>query len=62
MWARKVGNYICSAIIMIIFLLLFKVTDTFIKSFQVVIITYVGTGIINLITYLMTNIIRKIRK
>lgn len=58
MWARKVGNYICSAIIMIILLLLFKVTDTFIKSFQVVIITYVGTGIINL----MTNIIRKIRK
>lgn len=35
MWARKVGNYICSAIIMIILLLLFKVTDTFIDSSEV---------------------------
>lgn len=58
MRVRKAIKYICSDIIMIILLLLFKVADTFIESFQLVVIAEVGIGIINL----MTNIIRKIRK
>ena len=62
MWGRKAVNYICGAIIMIVLLLLLKGTDTFIESFQLVVITYVVTGIINLTAYLMKNIIKKIRK
>lgn len=58
MKVRKAVKYICIDIIMIILLVLFKVADTFIESFQLVVIADVGIGIINL----MTTIIRKIRK
>ena len=58
MRGRKAIKYICVDIIMIILLLLFKVADTFIESFQLVVSADVGIGIINL----MVNIIRRIRK
>lgn len=58
MRGRNAIKYICVDVIMIIFLLLFKVADTFIESFQLVVIADVGIGTINLIA----NIIRKTRK
>lgn len=58
---KRIVNYICSALITIILLLLLKVTDTIIEACQLVLMTYIVIGTIDLVIYLIKCTIRKTR-